>query len=132
MTHSQLWPRSLMPYELTACSSASPCAGYASVLYVVVVSCSRSMHPAADVPGGGIFRALLAVPFVCRPSTLSCQRLRLKVKEYAVQCLTVLVTHPIFHQCWRHLNRGIAFRNLSANHEKWAFLLWWLYGTSAL
>lgn len=79
-------------------------------LYAVVVSCNSSMHPTAAVSSGGIFRAMLAVVFVhsvCRHSTLLSKA---QSEGMYCQCLTALVTHSIFHQRWRHLNRGIALR----------------------
>lgn len=79
-------------------------------LYAVVVSCNSSMRPTAAVSSGAVFRAVLAVVFVrsvCRHSTLLSKA---QSEGMYCQCLTALVTHSIFHQRWRHLNRGIALR----------------------
>lgn len=61
-------------------------------LCTVAVSCNSGMHPKDSVSGWGIFWAMLAASLCAlywsrRPSTLCCQRLRLKVEECAVSAL---------------------------------------------
>lgn len=100
----------------------SPCAD--NELCETVVLCNSRMHPTVSCLQWRHIQSnagscLCALPSVCRPSTLCCQRMRAEGGGMCCQCLTALVTHSTFHQHCRHVNGGITFRIPQPIMEKW-------------
>lgn len=121
----------LMPCELTAC----PCAGNAmhcmQLLPYAITPCVLQLLSTAEAYSERCWQLSLLSLSVCRPGTLCCQKLKLKVQECAVSALQLWWRTHFFIRV-ASLKQGYCIKTASANNEKRAFPLKRAYGMNAL